>query len=317
MTTISQQLNQLQTDKQTLVDNLVAKGIDATGDETFTSLVPKVANIKGDTGLVSFSDFDENGFPHKAVIIKHYKTTSKNIPPYLLYGSSNNDSYYNWLEEIVLPDDTLSLGSYCFAYLKKLNKITIPEGVTTISEACFFGSGNENTVVNLPSNLTTISQDAFDYFKGTQELILPDTIKTISTNAFRNSTLTIKKLPASLTTLGTYCFNGSPNVDIKEFPEGLTSIPSYYCGSKTELTCKGNITLVARGSFEGKSSFGKLIFEGNTSVPSLAYANEFTRTLIGTGTGYIYVPDDLVDSFKSATNWSAYASQIKGISELE
>lgn len=31
--------------------------------------------------------------------------------------------------------------------------------------------------------------------------------------------------------------------------------------------------------------------------------------------GYIYVPDELVDSYKTATNWSVYASQIKPLSE--
>lgn len=33
--------------------------------------------------------------------------------------------------------------------------------------------------------------------------------------------------------------------------------------------------------------------------------------------GYIYVPDDLVEDYKVATNWAIYASQIKPISELE
>ena len=46
MATTAQYLEQLQADKQTLVDNLVAKGVEATNDETFTSLVPKVANIQ-------------------------------------------------------------------------------------------------------------------------------------------------------------------------------------------------------------------------------------------------------------------------------
>ena len=48
MVTISQQLTQLLTDKQKLVNNLVAKGVEATSKETFTSLVPKVADIQGD-----------------------------------------------------------------------------------------------------------------------------------------------------------------------------------------------------------------------------------------------------------------------------
>jgi surface protein len=47
MATSADYINQLKIDKQTLVNNLVAKGVTATNDETFTSLVPKVANIQG------------------------------------------------------------------------------------------------------------------------------------------------------------------------------------------------------------------------------------------------------------------------------
>lgn len=43
----------------------------------------------------------------------------------------------------------------------------------------------------------------------------------------------------------------------------------------------------------------------------------FTASKIAVGTGYVYVPDDMVDTYKNATNWSNYADQIKGISELE
>ncbi len=32
--------------------------------------------------------------------------------------------------------------------------------------------------------------------------------------------------------------------------------------------------------------------------------------------GYIYVPDELVDAYKTATNWSVFANAIKGLSEL-
>ena len=58
-----------------------------------------------------------------------------------------------------------------------------------------------------------------------------------------------------------------------------------------------------------------LVLSGN-SLCSLANVNALTGTPIANGTGYIYVPDDLVDSYKGATNWSTYADQIKGLSEL-
>lgn len=41
------------------------------------------------------------------------------------------------------------------------------------------------------------------------------------------------------------------------------------------------------------------------------------NTPIASGTGYIYVPDELVEDYKVATNWSELADQIKPISELE
>lgn len=46
MATTTEYLTQLQADKQTLVTNLVAKGVEADNSETFTTLVPKVADIQ-------------------------------------------------------------------------------------------------------------------------------------------------------------------------------------------------------------------------------------------------------------------------------
>lgn len=44
-------------------------------------------------------------------------------------------------------------------------------------------------------------------------------------------------------------------------------------------------------------------------------ANTFSNSAIASGTGYIYVPDALVEDYKVATNWSTYAAQIKPLSE--
>ena len=43
--------------------------------------------------------------------------------------------------------------------------------------------------------------------------------------------------------------------------------------------------------------------------------NTFQNSPIASGTGYIYVPAALVDSYKTATNWSTYADQIRAIEE--
>lgn len=47
MATIAEQLTQLSSDKNSLVTNLVTKGVSAETSETFTTLVPKVLDISG------------------------------------------------------------------------------------------------------------------------------------------------------------------------------------------------------------------------------------------------------------------------------
>ena len=39
------------------------------------------------------------------------------------------------------------------------------------------------------------------------------------------------------------------------------------------------------------------------------------NTPIANGTGYVYVPDKLIEQYKTATNWSVFANQIKPLSE--
>lgn len=55
----------------------------------------------------------------------------------------------------------------------------------------------------------------------------------------------------------------------------------------------------------------------NQNVFKMTNSNMFNNTPIASGTGYVYVPDNMVETYKSATNWSVYAEQIKSISELE
>ena len=79
----------------------------------------------------------------------------------------------------------------------------------------------------------------------------------------------------------------------------------------------GPMTNIRAYDFYNCPNLTTLIINNTTKVCTLANVNAFTSSGIASGTGYIYVPDDLVDSYKTATNWSTYANQIKGLSELE
>ena len=69
------------------------------------------------------------------------------------------------------------------------------------------------------------------------------------------------------------------------------------------------------GMFMSCTSLTTLIIN-NPNLFKMTDTNMLSNTPIASGTGYVYVPDDMVETYKSATNWSTYANQIKGMSEL-
>lgn len=84
--TTEEYISGLKRDKTNLANNLVEKGIDATEDETFTSLVPKVLNLRPaeDTPLFTGS-YDKEG-------LKQIGWTDEEIQYYNKYGVQWNES---------------------------------------------------------------------------------------------------------------------------------------------------------------------------------------------------------------------------------
>ena len=174
-------------------------------------------------------------------------------------------------------------------------------------------------VTKLPKDITTIGNYAFYYREKFFIDELPESITSIGNSAFGNCyKLTISKLPKGLISLGRTAFYNTP-VTINEIPEGVDKIPSncfQKCTKITSMKILGNSFWFESSAFNEVTNLEKVIMPNITNVP-LGESNMFRNTKIASGTGYIYVPDNLVDSFKTASYWSTYADQIKPISELE
>lgn len=75
------------------------------------------------------------------------------------------------------------------------------------------------------------------------------------------------------------------------------------------------VTSIGNYAFQVCSALTTVILRNTAKVATLSNANAFASTPIASGTGYIYVPRSLVDSYKTATNWSTYASQFRAIED--
>lgn len=75
----------------------------------------------------------------------------------------------------------------------------------------------------------------------------------------------------------------------------------------------GNIN--SYGCFQNCSSLVTFILRQTGTIHSLGSVAHFSGTPIESGTGCLYVPRSLVDTYKSATNWSTYADQFRALED--
>lgn len=72
---------------------------------------------------------------------------------------------------------------------------------------------------------------------------------------------------------------------------------------------------IGSATFYNADSLRILIIRSTEEPWTLMATNAFTFTCISRGTGYIYVPEALLDSYKTATNWVTYADQFRALEQ--
>ena len=177
----------------------------------------------------------------------------------------------------------------------QLTEIRIPQGVVNIGAyACY--NQIYCTYIHIPSSVRTIGNNAF--FKGsdiTQEVVLEidNGVTEIQSLAFRMNNIKRVVLPDSLVTLAAQAFMFCYQIEYVEFGTDITSIGV----NNFIYTRRQNMVIVVKA----------------TTPPTLSgslFPNNYT-------TGKIYVPDASVNDYKTATNWSTYASYIYPLSDYQ
>ncbi len=174
----------------------------------------------------------------------------------------------------------------------------VSDKVTKLQYAAFYGC-NKLTKISLPNCTETVSGYTFNGCSGVKEIDLP-----------------------KLTTIGDaarvfYNMQGVKEISLPE----LTTAPNL---NSTFSNCRNvkrinlpklGATTVQTRAFDNCYYLETIILGGD--FKTLANTDAFRYTAQLSGDFSVYVPDALVDTYKTATNWSAFADKIKPMSELE
>ena len=178
-------------------------------------------------------------------------------------------------------ENVISVGYDSFCMCNNIQEINLPKA-TTGDNYCFKNCYKlEN--INIP-NLKKVPYGAFSYNYKLKRINLP-----------------------KATGVGTSAFEGCRELESINFQSDIYSFDgnAFYNCYSLKAVIVGSKTMV--------NIWSTNVFTNCYHI--LGTVNE-TYNPNGDKDGYIYVPDTLVDSYKSATNWSAHADQIKPLSEL-
>lgn len=157
----------------------------------------------------------------------------------------------------VVIEDISKINNRVFADCKSLKKLTInvADGPTSVPSALVKGCENLQTVMftGRTKNLTVIEAAAFKETKNLNTVSLPDTIKTISKEAFYHSAIQSIHLPKNLKQIGTMAFAGNElkNIVIPNKTKKLGDYSFRNCKELTEVTLPESVTKIPSGIFEG------------------------------------------------------------------
>lgn len=197
------------------------------------------------------------------------------------------------IDETNLPS-VESIGDSVFGYCNKLENISLPL-VTYIGSSCFKDCSVLKTV-NFPS-LTKIFN------------------KTGTGESFRMCKLLESVDFPLLTSIASYTFAWCEALNNVNLP--LVDSIEYgcfqYCKKLSFIDLPSVCSIKGYG-FNNCSVLETIILRSETMC-TLASEDAFYNTPIRSKTGYIYVPASLVDTYKTATNWTAYADQFRAIED--
>ena len=239
-------------------------------------------------------------------------------------------AYCTSLSDVTIPNSVTNMENYAFSGCTSLTTITIPN-VTTINNFTFKNCLNLESAT-IGSGVRTVGEGVFDGCTRLSSLTISNGVTTINAKAFSGLTsISSITIPDSVTSIGNSAFYKCNSLSNLTIGSGVTSISGSafcYCSGLTSVNIPDNVTTIGLNAFAYSYSLKSLtIGSGVTLIGGNAfiYCTGLTSVTIDattpptlqlyafseTNNCPIYVPSASVNAYRTATNWSDYASRIQ------
>lgn len=282
-------------------ENMVNSGGGSTADtEALKGIIDRsITSIDIPSGVTKIGDYAFASALYLSAVTMPDTVTS--IGNEAFYGASN-------LMNIEIPNGVTSIGQYAFYGCAALSEITIPSGVTNIANYTFTNC-QSLTGVTISSGVTSIGNYAFQNCRSLSAITIQSMVNYIGNNAFDGcSGLTSINIPSGVTTINGSAFQNCFSLTSVTIPSGVTSINQYAfrkCSGLTSVDIPSGVTSIGAYAFEGCSGLTAITLT-RVTPPTLS-----NNSLDNTNNCPIYVPEESVSAYKSASGWSNYASRIQ------
>lgn len=165
--------------------------------------------------------------------------------------------------------------------------------------------------------------DAIRYAEGSKDLIpvieMADRIKAradIEDSIVENTI--IEYVNDRAANIGAYSIQRKPNMEFVSFEKAVAiNGNAFYACPKLTTAIFGNAGAIGANCFYSCTSLNALVIKRTDRYCALMSSGALSNTPISNGKGYVFVPSTLVDTYKTATNWSAYTDQIVAIEDYQ
>ena len=166
------------------------------------------------------------------------------------YGEISSPEYHSVrkINRISLPEGLTTIGNWAFVGFWG-TEIDIPSNVTTIGEGAFAYSALET--IEIPNSVTEIGNGAFQVCGTLKTVVLPDHLSRIGDYVFSFTSIEEIQLPESVKTIGNHAFKGCLWLNHIDLPSQLQSLGEYAFA----LTGLKRIVIPSTCSFIGAKCF--------------------------------------------------------------